>query len=252
LVGYLLGAGQEGWEVLSLPAIATQDERFTLLDGRMVGRRAGAALQPAREPLAVLEGIRRTLGAYDFSAQYQQEPLPLDGELVKWAWFGRYDAPPARGPGDLLVQSWDTAGKAEEIHDFSVGTTWLRRGPDHYLLDVVRVRLDYPALKRRIVAEAERWRADAVLIEDQGAGTALIQDLRAEGQVRPIAVRAEGCKVTRMHARPPRSRPGGCGCRKKHLGSTRSAPSWCRSRAGGTTTRSTARRSTWPGEARAR
>jgi predicted phage terminase large subunit-like protein len=207
LVGYLLGTG-EPWEMLNLPAIATQEERFVLADGTTVGRRLGEALHPAREPLAVLQGIRRALGSYDFSAQYQQEPLPLDGDLIKWAWFRRYDTPPARGAGDPVVQSWDTASKAEEIHDWSVGTTWLRRGQEHYLLDVARVRLDYPALKRRIVAEAERWRPDAVLIEDKGSGTSLLQDLRAEGRVHPLAVQAESDKVTRMYAQSAKLEAG--------------------------------------------
>jgi predicted phage terminase large subunit-like protein len=156
----------------------------------------------------VLESIRRALGSYDFSAQYQQEPLPLDGDLIKWAWFRHYDMPPARGSGDLVVQSWDTASKAEEIHDWSVGTTWLRRGQEHYLLEVVRVRLDYPALKRRIVAEAERWRPDAVLIEDKGSGTSLLQDLRADGRVHPLAVQAEADKVTRMYAQTAKLEAG--------------------------------------------
>jgi predicted phage terminase large subunit-like protein len=75
-------------------------------------------------------------------------------------------------------------------------------------LEVVRVRLDYPALKRRIVAEAERWRPDAVLIEDKGSGTSLLQDLRAEGRVHPLAVQAEGDKVTRMYAQTAKLEAG--------------------------------------------
>jgi predicted phage terminase large subunit-like protein len=207
LVGYLLGTG-ERWEMLSLPAIATQAERFVLADGTTVGRRRGEALHPAREPLTALQGIRHALGSYDFSAQYQQEPLPLDGQLIEWAWFRHYDTPPTRGSGDLIVQSWDTASKAEEIHDWSAGTIWLRRGQEHYLLEVVRIRLDYPALKRRIVAEAQRWRPDAVLIEDKGSGTALLQDLRAEGRVHPIAIPAESDKVTRMYAQTAKLEAG--------------------------------------------
>jgi predicted phage terminase large subunit-like protein len=207
LVGYLLGTG-ERWEMVNLPAIAIQAERFVLADGTIVGRRPGEALHPAREPLAALQAIRHALGSYDFSAQYQQEPLPLDGQVIKWAWFRHYEMPPTRGSGDLIVQSWDTASKAEEIHDWSVGTIWLRRGQEHYLLEVVRVRLDYPALKRRIVAEAQRWRPDAVLIEDKGSGTALLQDLRAEGRVHPIAVQAEADKVTRMYAQTAKLEAG--------------------------------------------
>ena len=68
-----------------------------------------------------------------------------------------------------------------------------------YILDVVRERLEYPALKRRIVAEKERWKADSILLEDKGSGTSLIQDLKADG-VYCIAIKPEGDKVVRMSA----------------------------------------------------
>ena len=156
-------------------------------------------LHPARDSFATLERIRREMGSHAFSAQYQQDPLPLDGELLRWSWFRTYREPPDRQAGDLVTQSWDTASKAEEIHDWSACTTWLRRGADHYLLDVWRGRLDYPSLKRQVVALARRWRADVVLIEDKGSGTQLIQDLRAEGVIRPIAILPEGDKRTRFY-----------------------------------------------------
>ena len=38
-----------------------------------------------------------------------------------------------------------------------------------------------------------------MLIEDRGSGTQLIQDLRAEGSLRPLAVPASADKITRMH-----------------------------------------------------
>ena len=44
---------------------------------------SGEALHPAREPLAVLQNIRRTIGEYNFAGQYQQSPAPLGGGLVK-------------------------------------------------------------------------------------------------------------------------------------------------------------------------
>ena len=50
-----------------------------------------------------------------------------------------------------------------------------------------------------MVSLARRWQADVVLIEDKGSGTQLIQDLRAEGVVRPIAILPEGDKRTRFY-----------------------------------------------------
>jgi hypothetical protein len=75
---------------------------------------ASMSLHPEREPIEVLDRIRRTIGEYNFAGQYQQSPAPLGGGLVKAEWFKRY----------RIVQSWDTANKATELSDFPVCTTW--------------------------------------------------------------------------------------------------------------------------------
>jgi hypothetical protein len=71
-------------------------------------------LHPAREPLAVLQNIRRTMGEYNFAGQYQQSPAPPGGGLVKAEWFKRYDEKERPERFDRIVQSWDTANKATE------------------------------------------------------------------------------------------------------------------------------------------
>lgn len=48
---------------------------------------SGARRCIRREPLAVLQNIRRTIGEYNFAGQYQQSPAPLGGGLVKAEWF---------------------------------------------------------------------------------------------------------------------------------------------------------------------
>jgi hypothetical protein len=56
---------QEPWEVVCYPAIAEEDETHlieTVLETRLVTRARGEALHPEREPLDMLEQIRRTIG----------------------------------------------------------------------------------------------------------------------------------------------------------------------------------------------
>ena len=207
LIGHLLDSGQD-WHHLRLPAIADQDEAFMLRDGRTLGRSEGEALDTLREPLSSLERTRASIGDMAFSAQYLQEPLPLEGGLINWSWFRFYDGPPERKVGDIIVQSWDTASKADELSDYSVCTTWLRRDNQHYLLDVDRARRDYPALKQRVLELHKRHEADAVLIEDRSSGIQLIQDLRDTGQLYPIAINPEGDKVTRMYGQSARIEAG--------------------------------------------
>ena len=74
---------QERWEVVCYPAIAEEDETHlieTPLETRLVTRSCGAALHPEREPLDMLEQIRRTIGEYNFARQYQRAPAPHGGE----------------------------------------------------------------------------------------------------------------------------------------------------------------------------
>ena len=84
LVGHLLK--QEGWTVLSFPAIAEVDETHvidTVLGRRRFLRAAGEPLHPERESLETLKTIRETIGTYNFAGQYQQTPAPAGGGMVR-------------------------------------------------------------------------------------------------------------------------------------------------------------------------
>jgi len=70
--------------------------------------------------------------------------------MVKAAWFGSYAANERPAEFDRVVQSWDTANKASELSDFSVCTTWGIKGKEHYLLHVLRRRMECPELKRAV------------------------------------------------------------------------------------------------------
>src|SRR5712672_1307675 len=201
LVGHVLG--QEPWEVVSFPAIAEAHEVHeiaTIGGPHRFTRRHGEALHPAREPLATLAHIRRTIGEYNFAGQYQQSPAPLGGGLVKEAWFKRYGEHERPERFEHIVQSWDTANKATELSDFSVCTTWGVRGKNLYLLGLLRQRLEYPALKRAVRQQQSLFDATEVLIEDKASGTQLIQELIADGCHRVTRYKPECDKIMRLHA----------------------------------------------------
>ncbi|SDB74991.1 phage terminase large subunit [Belnapia rosea] len=202
LTGYLVRQG--GWDVLRLPAIAETDEehRIETEFGQfcIFRRRAGEALHPEREPIEVLQDMRRTMGEYNFAGQYQQSPAPLDGGMVKRDWLRSYALHDRPGDFDLVFQSWDTANKPTELSDYSVCTTWGAKGSDLYLLHVLRKQLDYPNLKRDVREQAALHNAAAVVIEDKASGTQLIQDLISEGMHAVKGYKPAGDKVMRLHA----------------------------------------------------
>ncbi|KUO56879.1 MAG: hypothetical protein APF78_05815 [Sphingomonadales bacterium BRH_c3] len=200
VIGNLAEKAGGTFRMLSFPAIATHDEvhEFASLFGkRRVLRREGEALHPDREPLHVLEEQKGLLGSRHFSGQYLQSPVPVEGNLVKYDWF-RYYHPYEIGEHDRIIQSWDPASKVGQHNDYSVCTTWAIKGDRYYLIDVVRVRLEFPALKQRIIDEADRHRADWVLIEDKGSGESLLKDLPASGFWRVRAIKPVKGKVERL------------------------------------------------------
>ncbi len=196
LVGHVID--KEDWTIVNLPAIAGEDEVHRTLDGRLIKRRLeGEALHTEREPISVLRGIERSIGTSLFSAQYLQQPMPEKGNILRWEWFRFYDAL-RTGPKTYLVQSWDTATKGEEIHDYSVGTTWLVDGSDYYLVDLIRERLEYPDLRRRVTDWYRRHNPRFLVIEDHGSGSGLIQDLK-RNRIPAKAFKPQYDKVTRAH-----------------------------------------------------
>jgi predicted phage terminase large subunit-like protein len=201
LVGHLLRQG--GWKLLSFPAIAVEDELHTIktrYGTRKVQRRAGEALHPEREPLEVLAAIRSIQGEYNFSGQYQQEPAPLGGGMVKLAWFKTYKVGETPAKFDMVLQSWDTAVKATELSDYSVCTTWGKKENNLYLLHVLRRRMEYPELKRAVRVQAIRFSAKTILIEDKSSGAQLIQELLREGLHAVTRYAPKDDKTMRLHS----------------------------------------------------
>ena len=147
---------------------------------RLFKRKVGDALHPERESLAIYANIRQTIGEYNFLSQYQQNPSPPGGAMVKTGWLRFYEPGEQPATFSRIVQSWDTANKATELSDYSVCTTWGVDYKHYYLLDVFRLKLNYPDLKRAVVELAKKYNAGTIMIEDKASGTQLIQDLKSE------------------------------------------------------------------------
>lgn len=194
----------EHWDILSFPAIAEKDESYTVstpYGSRTTKRRAGDILQPSLMSAATLNDLRQNMTEYNFAAQYQQDPQPQAGLIVRREWLRFYK--PNQKPDDFeqIVQSWDTASKATELANYSVCTTWGLSDGKLYMLDCYRRKPEFPELKRAVRELAALWNADIVLVEDKSSGTQLIQELRSDDfhqiQAAPVL---DGDKELRLRA----------------------------------------------------
>jgi predicted phage terminase large subunit-like protein len=175
LAGYLQEQG--GFEVLNLPAVAQRTETYELGDGRLYIRQKGELLHPEHEPADALIELKREMGPIAFSAQYQQSPIPPGGQIIKRKWLTTYDDVRPQS-GDRIIMSWDIALSETESGDYSACVVLLRRGEVFYVLEVVRGKFPFDALKHKVMEVKRRYASPTLLIEDSPISRGLIQSLR--------------------------------------------------------------------------
>lgn len=195
LSGFMLGL--EEVKHLKMPAIAPDNEApFALSATKTYQRQSGEFLEQRRIGAAEMERDKNRLGAIIFQTQYQQEPLPPEGNIYKIGYFDtRYNKVPE--DFDEIIISWDTAAKIGERNDYSAGCVFGIKGNKLYLLEMIRGRYEYPELLRIVCGAMEQYGAKTVLIEDSSTGTALIQELERKSRYNVIPIKPKTDKLTR-------------------------------------------------------
>lgn len=158
----------------------------------------GESLHPERFDAKTIQEKKDDLGTYAYVGQYQQDPVPREGGMVKESWFTHS----FEGPLNfetlykkkgliMIVQSADCASKAKQRNDPIVWGTWGvfedRTDPknvQHHveLWDVEVKRCEFPEGLRIFKRKGEVWAPDLVLIEDKDAGQQYIQVLSEKEQ----------------------------------------------------------------------
>jgi len=201
LAGKLLAAQEaegEKWEVVSLPALAEEDDPL--------GREFGQPLCPDLFSKDALESIKKAVGSYWWASLYQQRPSPAEGGIFKRNWWQYYRRLPDKF--DEIIQSWDMTFKDTKTADYVVGQVWGRKGANKYLLDQVRDRMDFPATIQAVRTLSAKWpQAKAKLIEDKANGPAVIATLKKEISGL-IPVEPQGSKESRAWAVSPEVEAG--------------------------------------------
>lgn len=215
IAGRLLAASKqkygEKWEVLSLPALAKENDPL--------GRKPGEALWPGWQSRDDLLAIQNRLTPRMWAALYQQEPVAESGNIVKrnWIRIWPHNEPPQC---EFIIQSYDTAVSKKSTAAYSVCQTWgvfkdpERDLPAMILLARWRERVEYPDLRKMAIRlnhnylddrrdmpmkNAAKRSPDLIIIESAPVGQPLIQDLRNAGvSVVGFSAQKYGSKESRL------------------------------------------------------
>lgn len=172
------------FEVVKYPAIAETDEwiddstdeivremelddqaaqaKAWELTGRLMSnmrlvRKKGIALHPERYDLIKLNRIKRTLGNRFWSALYQQNPVPDDGDYFLKSQFQRANLPNPKRCN--VVIAWDFAISEKKQNDYTVGTACLQDENDMlHVAEVARFKSgDAFFIVESILNLSSRW-----------------------------------------------------------------------------------------------
>jgi len=203
LTGHVLAKESSRWIHVKLPAIAEDAVRMPRPGtGQHYLLNPGDLLWSERLPEAFLAGMKAGMGSWAFAGQYQQNPAPLEGGILKRRWIRYYRALPERF--DFMVQSWDCTFKGSQDADFVAGQVWGKAQSKYYMLPYrLHERLDFGPTSRAIKScHAAYPKAHAILVEDKANGPAIISELRQEISG-IVPVDPEGGKLARAQSIAP-------------------------------------------------
>ena len=175
LTGNLINTEPEKHLHIVLPA--ELDEKLVKPSGLAQFYKDGLFFPDRFTPL-LLESLK-SKGRSLYASQYQQSPVPQEGNILKTEWWRYYKVLPTKL--DEVIMSWDMAFKNKKESDFVVALIMGRVGSNVYLINRYRGKWAfYETLEmfRKICANYPEARRK--LVEDTANGPAIISALSRE------------------------------------------------------------------------
>jgi predicted phage terminase large subunit-like protein len=194
----LTTTAHENWRKLILPALASADDPL--------GRSIGEPLWPSKYDAAALDNLRLSLGARDWQALFQQDPVGAADVIFEAGWLQYYREAPAKF--DDVYQSWDlTFGSTNGNASWVVGQAWGVVGSNKYLIGMSREQLGFSQTLAAIRTARYRFPdTTKIYIEQKANGQAAIETLGQEDwwfKTRIVPILPKGSKEDRAFLAVP-------------------------------------------------
>lgn len=223
LTGYLLKHEKGMWQHLCLMSefeptraskTVTKSGKVFFTDWR---KHPGEVLWPARFPKSVLKNELIEMKPYGYAGQHQQNPAPMEGGILKRAWFNHRWLRPGESPVigidchnlpmqfDMYAMFTDAAFKKTEDSDYVATGLWGLRGPNLFLLDLKWERMSFTETVVAIKDMVSKWTrpphvvVSGVYVEDKANGSAVMDALKGSIPML-IPVEPDGGKEARIIA----------------------------------------------------
>jgi predicted phage terminase large subunit-like protein len=188
--------GGEQWTIVCLPAMVNEKGEPSEFEDE-----DGTALWPEQYPIKELKAIRLVQGSRFWNSQYQQNPMPEDGDIIKCHWFNHWEKLPEKF--NEIAQTWDLSFKDKDESSFVSGQVWGRIGADRYLLDEIHEKLGFTESIKEFLRMSKKWpMARRKLVEDKANGPAL-QSVLKHKVSGIIMIEPSGDKKERLWACQP-------------------------------------------------
>lgn len=193
LLNLAAAEGGEQWTVIDFPAVATHTQHAD--DPRELGE----ALWPDKYDLEKLDRIRIALGEHEWSALYQQSPLPPGGGMFDTQKIRVVDTAPECVQ---TVRFYDLAITAKRKSDYTVGLLLgVTKDEQFVVLDVYRKQAELPDVQEAIIQNAGiDGKETRIRLEAEKSGIVQLQFLLRDKRARPYTIDAKpplGDKRTR-------------------------------------------------------
>lgn len=185
------------WIVISVPAIAEEND--------ILGRQVDEVVWPERFSFEHLDKIRKRRPTY-FQSVYQQNPILLEGNIIKqtwWKWYKKEELPRL----NYIILSLDSAWETKNENDYSVITAWGVRDDNIYLIGFWSDKVEVYDLKRVALNMYHKFSnfqqgvpVLTFLIEKKQSGIAVIQEFKRNTYLTIEEVIPTDSKEIRVHA----------------------------------------------------
>jgi predicted phage terminase large subunit-like protein len=211
LAGWLLSQRDadeiiDDWKVIVFPAVAMDDEYMTpdseILYGEDIEgvdvaaqiaarmtplRKKGMALHSDRYDATALRRIRKAVGKRDWTALYQQQPTPDEGDYIQKSWFRYKSLQDTDFAGMNHFISGDLAVGKKQGNDFTCYGVWAIDSEGNiYLREVVRKRMATHESVDTLLNLCERYDPVLVGIENGSLKLAMQDTLDMQMKARHI------------------------------------------------------------------